>query len=600
MAPGADLIPAEQARTLAGLLLERVRRTPDGVAYVQYDPASDRWTETTWREAAAEVGRWQAALEREGLAPGDRVALQVRNCREWVYFDLAALGLGLVTVPLYTNDRPENVRHVLTDAGVRLLLLESAAQLAELAPIADTLAGLDRVLLLETDGAPTPVPATPVAEWLAGTRGDPVDRVEHGGALATIVYTSGTTGPPKGVMLSHGNLLWNASASLSCIQAFPQDRFLSFLPLSHTLERTGGYYLPMMAGSSVAYARSIPQLAEDLTLVRPTVMIAVPRIFERVHGRIREKLEAGPALARRLFAAAITVGFKRFEHGQGRRGWSPDLLAAPLLDRLVGRKVRARLGGRLRITVSGGAPLAPDVARFFIGLGIPLVQGYGLTEASPVVSVSPLEDNIPESVGVPLPGVEIRVGPQDELLVRSPGVMSGYWGHPQASAAAVDRDGWLRTGDQVRWDGRHLFITGRIKEIIVLSNGRKVAPGDLELAIGLDGLFAQVLVIGEGRPYLAALAVLDPERYARLAGEAGLDPDLPAARLDPRLEEILLARVAERLRGFPGYAKIPRLAVVERPWSIEDGMMTPTMKLRRARILAEYRDDVERLYRGHT
>lgn len=599
MAPGADLIPAEEARTLPGLLLERVRRTPDGVAYVQHDPASDRWTETTWQDAAAQVGRWQAALEREGLAPGDRVALQMRNCREWVYFDLAALGLGLVTVPLYTNDRPQNVRHVLTDAGVRLLLLESTGQLAELAPIADTLAGLDRILVLAPDGTETPVPGTPAAEWLAGEPRDPVDRVPEGTSLATIVYTSGTTGPSKGVMLSHRNLLWNAEAVLSCIPAYPQDRFLSFLPLSHALERTGGCYLPMMAGSSVAFARSIPQLAEDLTLVRPTVMIAVPRIFERVHGRIRDKLEAGPAMARRLFAAAVAVGFKRFEHAQGRRAWSPDLLLAPLLDRLVGRKVRARLGGRLRVTVSGGAPLTADIARFFIGLGIPLVQGYGLTEAGPVVSVSPLEDNIPESVGVPPPGVEVRIGSQDELLVRSPGVMQGYWGHPQASAATVDPEGWLRTGDQVRWDGRHLFITGRIKEVIVLSNGRKVPPADLELAIGVDSLFAQVLVIGEGRPFLAALAVLDPEHYARLAAGAGLDPDLLAARRDPRLEEILLARVAERLRGFPGYAKIPRLAVVERPWSIEDGMMTPTMKLKRARILAEYRDDVERLYRGH-
>ena len=599
MSTTADLIPAEQAKTLTGLFLERVRRTPNGIAYVQFDPVGGQWVETSWAEAAREIGRWQAALRQEGLARGDRVALQMANRREWGYFDLAALGLGLVTVPLYTNDRPGNVRHILEDAGVRLLLLETGQELAELAPIAETLGRLTRVLVLAPDEQTAPLPATTVADWLPREAEPPVDLVGDGGALATIVYTSGTTGPPKGVMLSHRNVLWNAEAVLSCIQAYPTDRFLSFLPLSHTLERTGGHFLPMMAGATVAYARSIPQLAEDLGIVRPTVMISVPRIFERVHARIRDKLAQGPAVARWLFAAALAVGWRRFEHAQRRRGWSPDLLLAPLLDRLVGGKVRERLGGRLRIAVSGGAPLAGDVARFFIGLGIPLVQGYGLTEASPVVSVSPLEDNIPESVGPPLPGVELRVGAQDELLVRSPGIMQGYWGLPQASAAAVDPDGWLHTGDQVRWDGRHLFITGRIKELIVLSNGRKVPPGDLELAIGLDPLFAQTLVIGEGKPFLAALVVLDPDAYAALAKEKGLATDLAAARQDPRLESILRERIAARLEHFPGHAKIRRVAVVERPWSIEDGTMTPTMKLKRSLILAQYQGEVERLYAGH-
>jgi long-chain acyl-CoA synthetase len=401
-------------------------------------------------------------------------------------------------------------------------------------------------------------------------------------------------------MLSHTNILWNVEASLSCIQAYPEDRFLSFLPLSHTLERTGGYYLPMMAGSTVAYARSIPQLAEDLTIVRPTVLIAVPRIFERVHARIREKLEHEPAPARRLFEAAVAVGWSRFLHDQGRGPRTAAMLLGPLLDRLVGRKVRARLGGRLRIAVSGGAPLAGEIARFFIGLGIPLVQGYGLTEASPVVSVSPLEDNIPESVGLPLPGVELELAAEDELLVRSPGVMLGYWNQPEATAAAIDPEGWLHTGDQVHIDEeRHLFITGRIKELIVLSNGEKVSPSDLEMAIALDALFSQVLVVGEARPYLSALVVLDPDAYGELAAERGLDPDLSAGRLDPRLEEILVARIGERLQGFPGHAKIPRAAVVERPWTIEEGTMTPTMKLKRVRILSQYADELQRLYAGH-
>lgn len=598
---GADIIQAAEARTLTGLMLERVRRSPDRVAYIHFDPGSETWIETSWRRTAEIAGQWQAALRHEKLKAGDRVALQVSNRPEWVHFDMAALGLGLVTVPLYTNDRPENIRHILRDAGVRLLLLESTEQLASLTPVLDELDQRIRVLVLEptdTDHGDL-AEHTAVAQWLAGAHGELVDQVADPHDLATIVYTSGTTAAPKGVMLSHHNIVWNTGAALRCIQAYPEDRFLSFLPLSHTFERTGGYYLPMMAGSSVAYTRSIPQLAEDLQIVRPTVLIAVPRIFERVHAKIRDKLASRSAPAQLLFLATVKVGWHRFEHAQGRRSWSADLLVAPLLDRLVARKIRGRLGGRLRIAVSGGAPISPQISRFFIGLGIPLVQGYGLTEASPVVSVSPLEDNLPESVGMPLPGAEIRVAPSDELLVRSPGVMLGYWHQPEATAATVDTDGWLHTGDQVRMEGKHIVVSGRLKELIVLSNGKKVAPVSLELAIAMDSLVSQVLILGEGQPYLAALVVLDPGPYAELAAVDGMDTNPSVERHNPRLEEILIKRIGEALKTFPGYAKVPRVAVVEGPWTVENGMLTPTMKPKRSLILERYREDVELLYQGH-
>lgn len=599
-ATGADIIPSSEAKTLTGLMLARLSRSADQVAYIHYDASSERWTELSWRQTAAASGRWQAALRHEGLSPGDRVAIQMANRPEWVYFDMAALGLGLVTVPLYTNDRPENIYHILEDAGVRLLLLESGTQAEALSHI---LAGLDhqlRILVLEpAESRSGTVAYTSVSQWLAEPEGELVDLVGDPDDLATIVYTSGTTGAPKGVMLSHRNILWDTEASLRCVQAFPQDKFLSFLPLSHTLERTGGYYLPIMAGASVAYARSIPQLAEDLQIVRPTVIISVPRIFERVHAKIRAKLETETAPARKLFDAAVSVGWRGFEHAQGRHHWSADLLLAPLLDRLIGRKVRARLGGRLRIAVSGGAPIARQIARFFIGLGIPLVQGYGLTEASPVVSVSPLEDNLPDSVGVPLAGVKIRIGARNELLVKSPGVMLGYWHQPQATAATIDANGWLHTGDQARMEGGHIIITGRIKEVIVLSNGEKVAPADLEMAIMLDSLFSQVLIVGEGRPYLAALTVLDPKTYAALAASEGLNLESDAERLSPHLEEILLGRIGKLLRAFPGHVRIRRLAVLERPWTIDDGLLTPTLKLKRPPILNQYREAIEHLYEGH-
>ena len=594
-----DIIHPARARSLCGLLLERARRSPRGRAYVHFDPAWQQWVESDWSETAAAVGRWQEALRGEKLAAGERVAIMLRNRPEWAFFDLAALGLGLVTVPLFVNDRPDHVAHMLRDSGAKLLLVESCEHLHALSPIATTLARLQRVLVLEPgDGTPADLsPFAGVADWLPPS-GNAVDRCNDADDLATIVYTSGTTGPPKGVMLSHGALLANAYASLMRVPALPTDLFLSFLPLSHTLERTGGYVLPMMAGSAVAFSRSIPELAEDLQQVRPTVLIAVPRVFERVHARIRGSVAGAPAARRVLFGAAVRVGWRRFEHRQGRRRWSPDLLLAPVLDHLVGARIRARLGGHLRVVVCGGAPLNAGISRLFIALGVPILQGYGLTEAGPVISLNALDDNIPDSIGPPLDGVEVRLADDGELQVRSPGLMRGYWQRPEATAAAIDADGWLRTGDQARMAHGHLFITGRLKDIIVLANGEKVAPADLEQAIIADPLFSQVLIVGEGRPFLSALVVLEPAEEDRLATATPADSGAPDA-LAPTLEQRLLERINARFAAFPGYAKVLRVAVAHEPWSIEQGLMTPTMKLRRARIAQRHGDEVRRLYAGH-
>jgi len=418
--------------------------------------------------------------------------------------------------------------------------------------------------------------------------------------LATIVYTSGTTGRPKGVMLSHRNILWNVHASLSVIPVSGDDHMLSFLPLSHTFERTAGYYLSIVTGAQVSFAQSVAKLADDLVAVKPTILIAVPRIFERIYGRLKEKLAAEPAAARRLFELAVSTGWRRFEYSQGRAQWSPRLLLWPALEKLVAKKVQGRLGGRLQYAVSGGAALSPDIAELFIGLGINIIQGYGLTETSPVIAGNLPRNNIPASVGQPLPGVEVTVGADDELLTRSPSVMLGYWNNEEATRAVVDADGWLHTGDKVRiGEQGHIFITGRLKEIIVLSNGEKIPPGDLELAISLDPLIEQAMIIGERRPYLAALAVLNAEALEPIARDLGLDPVDPASFTDGRLEQVVLERIQRSLARFPGYAKLHRVALVPEPWSIENEMMTPTLKLKRHRILTRYQDRVDALYAGH-
>lgn len=595
-----DVIAPDQAQTLFGLFRERVRRSSTACAYRQFNRDTGAWDDMSWSELERGVARWQAALSNEGLARGDRVAVMLRNCREWVMFDQAALGLGLVVVPLYTDDRPENVAYILQNAGVRLLLIGGEEHWARLAEVRDQLGFLLRIVSVAPIPAATDARVHSLQTWLPpGAHTLQVPDIAAD-ALATIVYTSGTTGRPKGVMLSHRNILWNAYAAQRKIDVYPDDLFLSFLPLSHTFERTIGYYLPIMCGSTVAYNRSIPELGDDLRIVRPTILIAVPRIFERVYNKIQNGLTDKSALARTLFATTVDVGWRRFENNQGRAPRSIGHWFWPLLDRLVAAKVMDKLGGRLRFAVCGGAPLSPTVARFFIGLGLPLIQGYGLTETSPVIAANRLEDNEPRSVGTPLQDADIRIGADDELLVRGPGVMLGYWDNAAATAAMIDADGWLHTGDQARIDDQgHIHITGRLKEILVLANGEKVPPADMEMAIVMDPWFEQAMVIGDDRPFLSALVVFNVERWPIEAARLGVDPDMNDVLRDERVCAEVLKRVTERVRDFPGYARIRRVACYLEPWTVDNGLVTPTLKLHRSRIIDHCRTDIERLYAGH-
>ncbi len=595
-----DLISEERAGTLDGLFLLRVQRSPDRVAY-RYHERDSGWRSLTWRAMGDAVARWRQALAGESLSPGDRVAVLLRNCPEWVMFDQAALSLGLVTVPLYTDDRADNAAYSIQDAAVKMLLVQDLSRWRRVAEALGDCPYPERVVLLESGSSAEQVaaadPRVVVArQWLPESAPPLEPRVADPRSLATIVYTSGTTGRPKGVMLSHRNILTNAHGGVTLIDVYQEDCFLSFLPLSHALERTGGYYLPMMTGSEVAFSRSVAQLGEDLQNIRPSVIIAVPRVFERVYQRIQDQMAKRPALVRWLFGLAVKAGWRSFLRDQGRAGWHPLLLLWPFLRRKVAAPVLEKLGGRLRAAVSGGAPMPVGVAHCFIGLGLPLLQGYGLTETSPVIAVNPLKDNIPESVGLPIRGIEVRIGADDELLVKGDTVMLGYWNNHAATARVLEPDGWLHTGDQARIEGGHIFITGRLKDILVLSNGEKVPPADMEMAIAMDPLFDQALVLGEGRSYLTALLVLNGDLWGGLAQEYGLDAQDPKSLEDPQLLKDMLKRVRVALRDFPGYAKIRRAALALEPWSVENGLLTPTLKVKRPQVVDRYREAIDRLY----
>lgn len=589
-----NVISVEQAGNLAGLFIERVKRTPNAIAYRYYDPKQTAWRTHTWTEASLQVIAIQNALIKEELQAGDRVAIMLNNCPQWAYFEQAALGLGLVVVPLYTNDRANNVAYVLQDAGVKLLFIDNEITLKLLEPISSQLQGLLRIITAEACAVMSLYPRlASMADWKSNDKKSPSLPKIDIDDLATLVYTSGTTGRSKGVMLSHRNILFNASSAIEIFPIYREDVMLSFLPLSHMLERTLGYYIPMMCGSTVAYARSVQDLAEDLLSQRPTILISVPRIYERVYNKIMTQLEHKSPFAKYLFKSAIELGWQRFKAGsRGGIRW-------PILNALVGKKVMAKLGGRLRLAICGGAPLSPEVAKTFIGLGLNLIQGYGLTETSPIISGNPTENNEPASVGIAFPGIEVKIGENDELLVRSPSNMLGYWQNPEATEAIIDTDGWLRTGDKGRIENDHIFITGRLKDIIILSNGEKVPPADLEVAISLDPLFEQVLIIGEGRPFLTAIIVLEQEAWRNISNQENFNNQDPNYLTTKPVREFVLGRIAERLKDFPGYTSVRAVTLQHEQWTIDGATMTPTMKLRRSVIIDRNLEVIEKMYEGH-
>jgi long-chain acyl-CoA synthetase len=402
-------------------------------------------------------------------------------------------------------------------------------------------------------------------------------------------------------MLSHANVVANVKACIRRLPATADDLFLSFLPLSHTFERTAGYYYPIAVGAAVAYARSTQQLPEDLKIVRPTILNSVPRIYERFYAKIMEHRASAGWLERTALDLTLSVGSRRFAalQGRGRPSAFRDRLVWPVLKRAVADKIAAQLGGRLRVAVSGGAPIAEPVIGLFLALGLDVLQGYGMTETSPVVAVNTPEENDPGTVGRPLDGIEVRIGENEELLVRGPSVMVGYWRKPEETRRVIEPDGWLHTGDQARIADGRITITGRIKDIIVTSTGEKVAPVDLETAIMADPLFEQVMVIGEQRQYLAVLAVLNQEEWRRALGPSQAGAGADATTAEEAQRALLLQRIATAVRAFPAYATPRAVWWTAEPWTIDAGLLTPTLKLKRPAMEQRFAREIAALYAGH-
>ena len=625
---GTRYLMFDPAATIADVFALRCRTSPNAPAYREFSSASKEWVGYTWREIGDKVLRMREGLRRDGFQPGERIAIMLKNSSNWVLTDQGAFAHGMVPVPLFVDDRPDNVAFIINDADVKAIVIDGEEHWKRLKTVRDQLAPLKLILCMKPVIDPDEPRLKSLSDWLPEDAGIVERAPSTGSDLATIVYTSGTTGKSKGVMLSHRNILSNVESGLCVYDVYPEDVFLSFLPLSHMFERTCDYYLNMVSGASIAFSRSIPQLAEDFRTIQPTIIFSVPRIYERFLAAINEQLKKSSPTKQKMFDFAVKTGWAKFEYEHGRGAWSPSFLLWPILKKLVAEKLLARLGGKLKFAISGGAALSPAVAKVFVGLGLPICQGYGLSEASPLLTVNLLDKNDPTTIGTAVPGVELRVAENGGLLARGPNIMLGYWHNPEATREVLSEDGWLTTGDQVQIDERGFVrITGRLKDIIVMGNGEKIPPVDMELAIQLDPLFEQILIFGEAKPYLSAVTVLNDDEWARVAaanqlnlninpdrnqGGAGQadgnasdkdkdkDRDRDRNKNRDRAEKFLVQRIAKQIKDFPGYAQVRKITIAPEKWTIDNGLMTPTLKLKRVVIFKKYASAIEAMYKGHT
>lgn len=556
----------------------------------------------------ADVGRCARALAQLGIGRGDRVALVAHNRPEWHVIDFGVHLVGAILVPLFGNLTPARVRFILRNSGASLLFVEGPKQRAKLERIHDQVPHLRHVVFLprlavdrqgKAPGDPGPG-MVGYGEFLAGAGdGDvgefpgPADEQ----ALATLIYTSGTTGEPKGVALTHRNLISNVEALLQVIPASPNDLGLSVLPLCHVFQRTVDYTY-LAAGAAIAYG-SPDRLADEFLMARPTCMVGVPRLYERFRSVVLQEVAQRGVVARRLFAWAEDLGQRnaRAQLAGGSFGLL-ERLQHFVADRLVLRRVRAGTGGRVAYLVSGGAALDPELNWWFEAMGIRLIQGYGLTESSPVIAVNPVEANRIGTVGPPLPGVEVRIAEDGEILTRGPHVMRGYWNDPEATAEAVE-DGWLHTGDVGGLDDDgYLRVTDRKKHLIVTSTGKNVAPQPIENALKQSPYIEHVLVVGDDRKFVSGLVVPDFDMLETWAGEQGLGIDDRAALVaHPRVRELFEDELERLQEDLAPYERVREFRLLEAPFSVDEGTLTPTLKTVRREVESRYADLIEEIYR---
>jgi long-chain acyl-CoA synthetase len=559
------------------------------------------WRDHSWMEVSETAARMRAGLHRLGARPGDRVAILSENCPEWIITDQAVLGAGGVIVPLYTTSGVEETQHVLADSGTQIVAANGDEMVKKILALAPNLPNLKTIVALHRDAAASAANGGPAVTPLATLSDEPPTAIGEGSRadLATIIYTSGTTGASKGVMLTHGNILSNAEDSLEALGLGETDMTLSFLPIAHSFERTAGYYTVMLAGATIAFAEGLAQIASNLVEVNPTIVLTVPRLLEVIHGRVMKTVDSSPPLRQRIFHTALAIGSRAAEYRARGASVPPHLeLPMALFRKIVFARVRGLFGSRLRYLISGGAPLPVEINRFLSAAEVPIVEGYGLTEAAPVVSVNLKGHNRVGTVGRPLRRIEVKTLPDGELLLRGPNIMKGYYNREQDTAETIDAEGWLHTGDIAAIDAdRYIKITDRKKEIIVLSGGKNVSPAYVENKLTHDSVIAQACVFGDRQKHLGALIVPNIENLGPFLKENGLE-GRPAEEIasSPALRKLVQQRIYEVNKQVSDVEAVVAFKVLAHPFTQENGELTPTLKLRRKMVQQHYKDEVADLF----
>jgi len=597
-----------QPDTLARMFWDRVERSGDRPAH-QFKQNAD-WKTITWREVGDVVREVAIGLLALGRGTGDAVALLSTSRAEWVQADFAIFSAGCVTVPVYPTYPPDLIAYVVNDSGAKTIIVEDPGQLSKVLEARDKTPGLEQIVVITGYDAPQPPKIVMTWETLRRLGRDSVDAHRSTLAervastrptdLATIVYTSGTTGPPKGVMQTHGNHIAAVTASK---QATPVEEgwvHLLFLPLAHSFARLESF-LGVAHGLTTAFAENLDKVGENLKETRPHFICSVPRVFEKVYGKILAGVEAGSPAKRKIFGWAVSVGRDVSRHQQRGQPVPATLeLKRKLAHRLVFSKLHAALGGRLQWAVSGGAPLSRDIAEFFHAAGILLLEGYGLTETCPALTFNRPDRFKFGSVGQTLPGVQLRIAADGEILARGPNIATlGYFKQPEATREVFDLDGWFHTGDIGTIDGDgFLVITDRKKDLIVTAGGMNIAPQNIENLLKADPFISQVMIYGDRRPYPVALITVNPEELSKFAREQGiLTSEAAAIVKHPKVVERVGRTVEEKNTQLQSYAKIKRFAVLATDFTLDGGELTPTLKVKRRVVSQKYKDAIEELYR---
>ncbi|HSJ91944.1 MAG TPA: long-chain fatty acid--CoA ligase [Ilumatobacter sp.] len=604
-------VPAVGARPAPRTVVERFRArvaTQPGRPALRYHHNGD-WRALDWGEYGQAVDEVAAGLVTLGIEPGDRVGLLSGNRPEWHIADLAILSVGAVTVPVYPTSSSPQVAYVLADSGARVCFVDSPEQLAKVLLHRSDLPDLERIVgLLPMPGLDHVAIVLDLAQLRGDGRGhlagSPTAIADRAGAiaaddLATLVYTSGTTGPPKGAILTHGNLGWTVDAVESMVGLSPEDRLLSYLPLSHIAERLTSHIGQIASGGETWFAQSLATVPEDLRACRPTIFFAVPRVWQKFHDAILDKIAESPKPVRLALERYVALGKASVEAGEQDRELSSTQRRLHLvLDRTIGAKLRKQLGlDEARIIVSSAAPIHPDLVRWFHGIGIPIAEVWGQTEDCGPATLNPPEAIRIGSVGLPLPGLEVRVADDGELMVRGGSVCRGYYRQPEATATLIDPDGWMSTGDlgAIDDDG-YVRITGRKSDLIITAAGKNISPSEIESRLALEPLIGQAVVVGDGRKYLVALITLDPDDAADWAARHGAFADISSLINDPALRGEVAAGVERVNREHAPVEQIKHWRLLHEPFTVEGGELTPTMKVKRAFVMERYADLVEEMY----